>query len=460
MQRLSISLRLTIWYAAVSTIGLTIFGAVMWFVLTNSMISWKDRTLRMRASRVEATLKDATSSDAQKLDNKLEEVTGVLPEGEWIRITSRSGQLLFPRSRFPGASGPAVPCGSGLLRDRTVARERFRELCQPVLFGGQEAYLLVSSPLTEDRILLSNFISGLYRMVPILLLVAGLGGYLLSRHALAPVDLIIGEARFISAQDLSRRLTVPRADDQLRRLAEEWNDLLSRIESSVLRITQFTADASHELRSPIAFVRTSAEYHLTTPDLGPELRESFQAILDESTMAMDLLEGLLLLARLDAGEVSSQGQPADVFAVVSEVALHFAPTLQHRRLTLQMTRFPEATLLVTMGEAHLRRVLVAILDNAIKYTPENGSINIEGTLNNGLHLRISDTGVGIGEEYLDRIFDRFFRVDEARTFTEQGVGLGLPIARQLMEQYKGRIAVASVKGRGTSVVLTFPLALS
>ncbi len=249
MKRFSINVRLTAWYASISAVGLTIFGVVMWFVLATSMLSWKDRTLQTRAARTEAAL-DATLEDASMLNRKLEEVVGLLPEGEWIQVVSPQGEQLFPAGRTPTLRLPPLSCGALAYRDRTVNREHFRELCHPVRFAGRPAYLLVPSPLNEDRILLKAFSSGLYRMVPILLVVSAIGGYLLSRRALAPVDLVIAEAQTITAQDLSRRLTVATADDQLRRLALEWNSLLSRIEQAVTRISQFTADASHEFEEP------------------------------------------------------------------------------------------------------------------------------------------------------------------------------------------------------------------
>ncbi len=248
-QRFSISLRLTAWYAAVSAVGLIAFSIIMWFVLANSMLSWKERTLQMRASRVNAALQHSLRGSGAS-SRPLENVVAALPEGEWIQIVAEDGQILFPVSGSALPSGDNGGCRDSSFRDRTVNRERFRELCRPVTYAGKPAFLLVPSPLSEDRILLHNFSFGLYRTIPLLLLVASGGGYMLSRRALAPVDLVIAEAQSITADDLGKRLTVPTADDQLRRLATEWNGLLTRIQKTMTRVAQFTADASHELRSP------------------------------------------------------------------------------------------------------------------------------------------------------------------------------------------------------------------
>ncbi len=460
MKPVSISVRLTAWYAGVSALGFITFGVVMWFVLARSMISWKDRTLQMRASRVEQVLNGSSTGNVKALNHRLEDVVEVLPEGEWIHIVKADGRVLYPSNVPPAVSGIQSACKTALYRDHVVQRERFRELCHPVTYAGEQAFLLVPSPLSEDRILLRIFTLGLYRMVPILLLVASTGGYLLSRRALAPVDIVIAEAKAITADDLSKRLTLSAADDQLRRLGVEWNSLLSRIEKAMIRISQFTADASHELRSPVAFIRATAEYHLGDPDLTEDLKDTFRAIVDESCMITDLLENLLLLAGTEAVESGSpQMVPVDVDALVTELALRFAPGLsaQHQQLHIQT---PDPPLpMLRMNAGHLRRVLTTVLENASKYTPKAGCIHVTYAVQHSLQISIADTGIGIAAEHLDRIFDRFFRVDQVRTGMKEGVGLGLPIAKQLMEQYHGTISVVSQLQKGTCVTLTFPAAL-
>ena len=454
MERLSISLRLTVWYASVSAVGLAIFGVVMWFVLASSMLSWKDRTLQMRAGRMKAALNSPLPLTQDVMNQKLEAMIGSLPEGEWIEVVSADGRILFPLGR--SASIPfTASCKAALYRDQMVNRERFRELCQPVTYINEPAFLVVPSPLKEDRILLSNFLSGLYRMIPILLIVSGLGGYLLSQRALAPVDVIISEASAITVNDLSRRLSVPITDDQLRRLALEWNSLLARIETAMVRVTQFTADASHELRSPIALIQTAAEYQLGNPALDEDQREVFLAILQETVMTTEMLEGLLLLARLDAESMHSVAQPVDIYDITVGLVLQLQPAVRKLHQELTVAR-PPVRPMVRMGADHLRRVLIAILDNASKYTPEGGEIRVVFGGTNDLRLSVTDTGPGIAAEHLDHIFDRFFRVDQARTNMKEGVGLGLSIAKRLMELYGASISVESELRIGTSIVLVFP----
>jgi signal transduction histidine kinase len=324
------------------------------------------------------------------------------------------------------------------------------------MYADEPAFLLVPSPLAEDRILLANFTSGLYRGIPLILLVSGFGGYILSRRALKPVDVLIAEARTVTAKDLSRRLTVSSADDQLQQLAVEWNNLLARIETAMIRVTQFTADASHELRNPIAYIRATAEYSLGNPVADDESREAFRTIVEETRMTSELLENLLTLARPDADLSPTDVNEIDVPATITELSLYFAPMLRkkNQRLEIVESNCPLPPLL--MNILHLRRVLTVVLDNAVKYTPEEGSVSISCELNNGLHMRIADSGIGIAPQHLNRIFDRFFRVDQARSEMSDGVGLGLSIAKLLMELYGGSILVESQPGLGTSVTLVFP----
>ena len=457
MRGLSISLRLAIWYAAISALGFAIFGVVMWFVLANSMISWKDRTLQMRANRVAAVLAHLPAGASDDLNAKLDEAVGDLPEGELIQVLGVDGERLFPRRRsLPSPELPASRCPVEFVRDLLVDKERFRQLCQPAALAGGIVYVVAPSSLQEDRILLRNFTQGLYRTIPFILLASGLCGYLLSRRALRPIDVLIAEARAMTTNDLSRRLTVPAPDDQLRRLALEWNALLARMDAAMVRIMQFTADASHELRNPIALIRATAEYSLGNASVDQDSRDSFQLIVDETKAASSLLEDLLTLARVDSPSPLAELEPVDIHATSQEVANLLRPLVRGKRQTLIVNTVAMARRSIPMNRIHLRRVLIALLENAIKYTPEGGSITVTGDLHAGCVLRIADTGVGIAPQHIERIFDRFFRVDKVRTDMSDGVGLGLAIAKSLTELYGGTISVESRVDQGTTFTVIFP----
>jgi two-component system, OmpR family, heavy metal sensor histidine kinase CusS len=200
----------------------------MWFVLSDSLLAWKDRTLQMRAARVETLLRSLPQQRGDMVVPRLDELVGILPEGQLIQIRAADGSRIFPLDlpAIVPAFSNAI-CANATIENLSVAKDTYRRLCHPIGWQGRQAYLLVSTSLIEDRILLGNFTSTLLKITPILLLVSSIGGYTLSRRALRPVALLITEAKKITARDLSRRLPVPVADDELRSLALEWNSLFS-----------------------------------------------------------------------------------------------------------------------------------------------------------------------------------------------------------------------------------------
>ena len=432
----------------------------MWFVLGRSVLSWKDRTLEMRASRVQALLAAVPSSPRAQATSKLDELVGVLPEGELIQVLDRGGRRLFPANTAAALPLSHHTCETHPgISNLSLHREYFRLLCRPTVYEGQEAYLLVPSSLIEDEILSRTLTSRLLQIAPLLLIVSSIGGYILSRRSLQPVDTLIAEAKVITAKDLSRRLPIPVADDELRRLALEWNNLLSRIEVSLTRIEQFTADASHELRSPIAFIRATAQDSLSQGGLNRETREAFEAIVEETTDTAELLEDLLLLARTDAEHESSAMDAVPLRTVLEEVHQRFKPLAEANHQTLAFPHFVGEGPRLVVCEAHFRRLLGILLDNALKYTQPGGAVVITYEMNDALEVRVADNGYGIAEQYQSRVFDRFFQIDAARTGTTGGSGLGLSIAKWLVERHAGSLALESELGKGTAFTIKLPLSV-
>jgi two-component system, OmpR family, heavy metal sensor histidine kinase CusS len=458
MRGFSISLRLAIWYASNLFCGLAIFGVVMWFVLTNSVTAWKDRTLDGRASRVETLLRALPPRRSDMTLPELDELVGVLPEGQLIQVIGMDNKRLFPLDPSPiRDSLGALVCRTPSIGNTTVGNSMYRRLCRPVDYEGKPGYLVVCSSLLEDQTLLRSFTSTLIELIPILLAVSGLGGYSLSRRALRPVDLLISEAQSITADDLSRRLPVPQAKDELQRLAHAWNELLSRLELAMRRVAQFTADASHELRNPIAYIRATAEFHLQNADLDEMSRDGFLEIAAETRSTTELLENLLLLARADAGHTPPEVSDVDARSQLRDVCERIEP-LANAKNQILVRGFATASypLILSIDPSHLRRLVLILLDNAVKYTPSGGTIRIDCELADGFLLQVSDTGIGIPREARPRIFDRFYRVDTSRADANPGVGLGLAIAKWIVDLYGGEISVQSDLGRGATFQVLLP----
>ncbi len=453
MRSLSISLRLAIWYTGISFVGIFLCGYVMWFALGSSVLSWKDRTLEMRASRVHS-MADSTAS--AQLVLKLDELVGILPEGEFIEILDRQGVRLFPVADGNLLAISIKPCERPSISNVLVGRSYFRVLCSPLRYNGRPAYLIVPSSLLEDQILSRVLTTRLIQMASLMLIVSSLAGYVLSRRSLRPVGVLVTKARSMTAKDLTQRLPIPAADDELKRLALEWNNLLARIEVSLKRVEQFTADASHELRSPIAFIRATAQDSLLHGQLSEDARDALQAILDETTDTAALLEDLLTLARADAAHnVPTTGRTAVCEAII-EVCDRFRPSAEQRGQTLHAILPNGEGPMLLVHEADFRRLLGILLDNAIKYTPMDGSISITCEMRNSPEVRVSDTGLGIAPEHRDKVFDRFYRIDTARSASREGAGLGLAIAKCLVERYDGTISLQSELGNGTTVIFSLP----
>ena len=295
-------------------------------------------------------------------------------------------------------------------------------------------------------------------VAPLLLIAASAGGYWISKRALAPVDEISQAAQRISIENLTERLQVPDTGDQLQRLSETLNDMLSRLESSVRRITQFTADASHELRAPISLIRTTAEIAVMKRDRpGQEYLEALDDILEESERTSQVVDSLMLLARTDSGKEALDIAPIDARAVVRGAAEQGERLAANQGVTFHLDSTEDALPIQADAEA-LRRALLILMDNAAKYTPRGGSVHVRVERQNGFAVAsVTDTGIGIDPEDLDHVFDRFWRADKARSRQQGGAGLGLSIAKWIIDVHGGGISVQSEPGKGSQFTVRLPL---
>jgi heavy metal sensor kinase len=295
-------------------------------------------------------------------------------------------------------------------------------------------------------------------MVPLLLVGATAGGYWISKRALDPVDEISRAAQRISIENLADRLPVPETGDQLQRLTETLNEMFSRLEAAVRKIKQFTADASHELRAPIALIRTTAEVAAQKRDRpANEYLEALDDILEESERTSQVVDSLMLLARADAGKEDMEREVIDA-ASIFRAAVEQGDKLARIRGLHYSASIPDHPIWVQADPEALRRALLILLDNAGKYTPEGGSVRVDlSTDNETAKITVSDTGIGIAPADIPHIFDRFWRADKARSRSQAGAGLGLSIAKWIAETHAGSISVESEFGKGSVFSLRVPL---
>jgi heavy metal sensor kinase len=454
LKNASISLRLTGWFSAIFLGGFVLFGIVMWIDLAYSLAKGRDRTLNRRAARFVEVL-DATRSDPPaRRQARFAQLADVMPEGNLIQIYTTAGRRIFPTQTFDFPWPVMRIVTRPAYSDVVLGQRSYRVLDFPA--GTDPPVVIrVAGQLEDNRNMLARFTLGLASAIPAMLLLSALGGYFLSKRVLQPVDRVTTALHSINIGNLSRRLPVCHTGDELQRLAETCNQMLERLQDAVERINRFTADASHELRSPVALIRTAAEYALRNPKIDSESREMFSEILAESLEAGALLEDMLTLARADAGFGTPAFEPLELAEIMQEAAARMRPLAESKVQSVTVTLPGSAW--IHGDRASVRRLLSILLDNAIKYTPAHGRIQMElATTNSHAALTVRDNGIGIPADLVPRIFDRFERADPSRGGVS-GTGLGLAIAKWIAGIHGATLSVESRKGEGSAFRLEFPL---
>jgi heavy metal sensor kinase len=463
VKRLSIGLRLTFWYLGIFAIAQLIFGIGMWYILRDNLRDVADSGLFGEVEDVRRFL------EAQPANATLDEIRGAVIEeysteagGDYLQILDSGGTWIYRSSAFSKQSVPSVSPNQihrPTRKDVRFGKEPFRLVTQRIDVHGHSYTVQAAITYREEEETLQRFQTYLLIFAPALLLIAGLVGYWLNRRALAPVDALTRTARTITGYTISSRLEQLHTGDELQRLSDTLNEMLDRIETAFTRVTEFTADASHELRTPVSLIRTEAELALRRSRTDDEYREALRHILLEAERTTSLIEELLALARADSGQQQLEIQPLDLRSTLQEVATGWRAVAGVRGLQFS-ERIREAELRVLGDAAALRRVINILLDNAFKFTPvPGGVVTLCAEERDGRALiSVRDNGMGIAEENHARIFERFYRVDQARSREFAGAGLGLSIAQWIVEQHQGKIRVESVLGAGSIFWVELPLA--
>jgi heavy metal sensor kinase len=393
-----------------------------------------------------------------ELAHQLDQDEEIRAGSDLLQVSDPAGNWIY-RSRTMKQFGPAVP---GEARASITTQQPngvpLRVLALPVQAGGETYLAQLAYPLDDFYEALDRFRRLLFLSSPLLLLLASAGGYWLSRRALTPVDQISREARSISAQNLSSRLVVPHTRDELQRLSETLNGMLERLEQAFRRITQFTADASHELRTPVALMRTRAELALRRPRSDEEYRETLQQILEDLQRTSFLIENLMLLARADSGAEALQRTRINMVESLDEACLEGRTLAETKQISF-LAELPQSPLWIEGESNSLRRLFLILLDNAVKFTPPQGRITVSLASSDGCAVaEVRDTGIGIAPDDLPHIFERFFRADRARSRETGGAGLGLSIGQWITQAHGGTISASSKPGEGSVFRVRIPLA--
>ncbi len=462
MRRLSIGVRLTLWYLTIFAVAQVVFGVGMWLILRHHLYDMVDDDLESQVedlkSFFEAQKKNASIA---KLHEEVDESYSIEHSGDYLEVYAETGELIY-RSEFLQAHESALLPPDQITRPfnrtRMIGRHAFRFIFTKLSPINGHIYTVEMGAPADDVVeTLSQFRSYLLMFAPLLLLAAAGGGYWLSRRALSPVDALVRTARAVSGANLNSRLQKLETGDELQRLSDTLNEMLNRIESAFLRITQFTADASHELRTPVSLIRTEAELALRRSRGEAEYKESLRHILLEAERTTALIEQLLSMARADSGREALHLEPVDLRQTLGSVITSWQQVATIRNLQFS-SRLDAPDVFVTGDETLLHRLVDILLDNAFKYTSSPGSVQLRLELQReSVVISVQDSGEGIAEEDQSKIFERFYRVDQARSRAQGGAGLGLAIAQWIVVQHRGSIGVESRSGQGATFRVELPM---
>jgi heavy metal sensor kinase len=461
MNPLPIRLRLTAWYlAALSfTLALAFFGT--YFAIEVAIHHVIDQELASRLASIHTFLwRHLPWQSGERLLQEFREHSGLTPGGDLYQVRDAGRQWVYQPLAMKRLNLASGPDRSGPMRYETLERNGIllRVVTARVEVANRPYTVQVASVITPFSLLLRRLRWLAIAIVPILVVCSGFGGYWLSGRAMAPIDEITRAVRDISERNLSKRLPLPQARDELRRLSETLNSMLSRLEAAFKRIVQFTADASHELRTPIAIIRTTAEVMREQPRTVAEYEEANTQIVSEAERTSELIENLLTLARADSQAAQFVFYDLNLNDIVNEVLVSVAPLAEVQGFRLN-TKIPCSPVVIVGDRDAVRRLIIIFVENAIKYSSPGSNIWIcVDADQNAASFEVRDEGIGISENDLPHIFGRFYRADKARSREMGGAGLGLSIAKWIADAHRASIELHSELGRGSTFKVKFPVA--
>ncbi len=460
MSRTSIRFRLTAWYAGILAFTFAVAWIGVWLALRDSIDDTIDKDLRSRLTAMRTLLARQKREPGDSTDDLLEDAAALMPAGARFRLADSQGHWLFQspgtESWQTGTVDASRLPSRGQIETLYQNRKPVRVLSAPAPPG----VIQIGVPLDEFSEMLETFTWTAVFASPLLLLIASAGGYWMSRRSLAPVEQIARAAGEIEAQHLSNRLPLRGTGDELDHLSAMLNGMLMRLEGAFRHITQFTADASHELRTPVSAIRATAEVIRRRPRSEAEYESALDRILAESERATALIEDLMVLARADANAENLIFEPLDLAEVAASAWADAGALAESRGVRLAPAPLQQLT--VSGDSQALRRMVVILLDNAIKYSKPGGEVRLvldrcRRANRDAARLEVRDDGVGIPPEDLPHVFERFYRASKDRSRKDGGAGLGLAIARSVVERHGGEIEIESQPALGTVVRVILPV---
>jgi heavy metal sensor kinase len=453
---LSIRTRLTIWYAALVAIILVVLGIGVLLSASWGLRKAADEELTSGIDGVATFLRHKLDiHEMNNLNEELREHSALLPRGKMFRVSNADESVVYEPDAMTVVTSIVPRPGESRKASVVIRGRSYRTISRFATVGSYVFLIQVAVDQTEYKELTMGLAWILILSVPLAGLLSAFAGYWMSGRALSPIHQITQTTNSIDARSLSLRLPLLGTNDELDRLSATINRMLDRIATSYERIAQFTGDASHELRTPVALIRSNAELLLMRPDNHPRVQQGLSDIVSESSYMTRLIADLLTLARSGNEDLATPMELLELNDVVREI-LERAQSLAATR-NIAIDYIPHSQVVPLKGnQSMIERILMILIDNAVRYTPRAGRIWIETWVTSeycGFIVR--DTGIGIAAIDQERIFERFFRVDTARTPRDGGYGLGLSIAKSLIEFHGGTVYVESEIDKGSSFRVSF-----
>ncbi len=471
--------RLTFWYTVALTATVLVFGTALYLERRQSSVRELDQRLALEADFARRWINESYNvlSTLVRPNDPRELQQGVAANFEGVRdlllVFDRQGRTLYINDpvrqlnfaaieRLAALPGPAPVVGvtGTAVLPGNEPPMRYAQL--PVDGAGTEVgAVVVAARLSAVAFGPADLLQSMVLVVPLILVASGVLGWFLAGRAMRPVERLMDEVQEVTdGRSLHRRVLVPTSGDELARLAVTLNEMFARLEQSFSQLRRFTADASHELKTPLTVLRAGVERSLIHPGTPPEVLEALDTNLEQLNKLNELMDSLLTLARADEGRAPLALEEADLRALVVDVGETAEMLAEQHDLRMRVA-VPEHPVQVLVDSHRMHQLLLNLVTNAVKYTPAGGWVEVlleeEGEK---VRLVVRDSGIGIASVDLPHIFDRFWRADPARSRTgdRPGVGLGLAITKWIAEAHGGTISVQSRPGRGSSFVVTLPRA--
>jgi two-component system heavy metal sensor histidine kinase CusS len=445
----SLATRLTLWYAASAFALVAVVTGYLHAVMVRNLEREDDEWLTARTGTV-LHRAESHPDDLAALRGEVEEGTARAAEPMLMRVRTPAGVVETPgmSDLVPGSVFPP----SGEIRDYRTADGRLMRLRTEEGRGGVSVAAALDR--SEDEELVSELRYHIAVVLGLALVACAAGGYRLARRGLRPLAVVTATARRIGPAQLGERLNTAGLPAELESLAGTFNGMLARLEDAFARLSRFSADIAHELRTPVNALRGEVEVALGRPRAADEYRDVLGSCLEECGRLARLIDNLLFLARAEHPKTVLATEPVDVGRELTVVREFFEPAAAERGVAVVVE--VEGGLVVPADRSLFQRAVGNLVTNALAHTPAGGTITLRGRRAEGrVRVEVADTGEGIAAEHIPYLFDRFYRADPARAGSGR-VGLGLAIVRGVVELHGGTATVESAPGRGTTVVLTFP----